>query len=51
MLWAVEAKHCDLIVKMTLRYLPENKVDERLDHLMTEEGRIVDGLELRAAVH
>ena len=51
MLWTVEAKHGNVFVKMALNYFPENEVYERLEYLMTEEGKIVEGLALRAAVH
>ena len=51
MLWTVEAKHGNIFVKMALEYFPKDVVYDRLEYLMTEEAKIVEGLELRAAVH
>jgi len=51
MLWTVEAKHGNVFVKMALEYFPEDKVYDRLEYFMTEEAKIVQNLELRAAVH
>jgi len=51
MLWTVEAKHGNIFVKMALQYFPEDQVYERLEYFMEEEAKIVQSLELRAAVH
>jgi tRNA 2-(methylsulfanyl)-N6-isopentenyladenosine37 hydroxylase len=51
MLWVSEAKHGNVFVKMALNYFPEKQVYARLDELNTAEGKIVDGLPLRAALH
>jgi tRNA 2-(methylsulfanyl)-N6-isopentenyladenosine37 hydroxylase len=51
MLWVSEAKHGNIFVKMALNYFPEKQVYARLDELNTAEGKIVDGLPLRAALH
>jgi tRNA 2-(methylsulfanyl)-N6-isopentenyladenosine37 hydroxylase len=50
-LWVSEAKHGNVFVKMALNYFPEKQVYARLDELNTAEGKIVDGLPLRAALH
>jgi len=51
MLWVSEAKHGNVFVKLALNYFPEKQVYARLDELNTAEGKIVDGLPLRAALH
>jgi tRNA-(ms[2]io[6]A)-hydroxylase len=51
MLWVSEAKHGNVFVKMALNYFPEKQVYARLDELNTAEGKIVDSLPLRAALH
>ena len=50
-LWVSEAKHGNVFVKMALNYFPEKQVYARLDELNTAEGKIVDNLPLRAALH
>ena len=51
MLWASEAKHGNIFVKMALNYFPEKQVYSRLDELNNAEGKIIDKLPLRAALH
>jgi len=51
MLWTSEAKHGHIYVKMALEYFPEEKVYERLEWWMEEEGKIVDALPIRPALH
>lgn len=51
MLWTSEAKHGHIYVKMALNYFPEEKVYDRLEWWMEKEGEVVDGLEIRAALH
>lgn len=51
MLWTSEAKHGNLYVDMALRYFPEKEVYERLAWFNEQEGAIVQGLEIRAALH
>jgi len=51
MLWTSEAKHGNLFVDMALAYFPENEVYERLNWFNEREGEIVQGLEIRAALH
>ncbi|MBS3915159.1 MAG: tRNA-(ms[2]io[6]A)-hydroxylase [Bacteroidetes bacterium] len=50
-LWASEAKHAHLFVKMALGYFTEKEVYERLDAFATEESRIIENLPIRAALH
>ena len=50
-LWASEAKHGNIFVKMALQYFPEEKVYRRLNELNDAEGRIIEKLPLRAALH
>lgn len=50
-LWVSEAKHGNIFVGMALRYFPEGQVYERLNTLNTAEGRIMETLPFRAALH
>lgn len=50
-LWASEAKHSHVFVHMALRYFEEQEVNQRLEQLLAEEAKIVQNLELRAALH
>jgi len=50
-LWASEAKHGNICVKMALNYFDEKRVYLRLKELNEAEGRIIGSLELRAALH
>lgn len=50
-LWASEAKHAHIFVKMALAYFPEVKVYQRLEEFAVEEARIVQHLPIRAALH
>ncbi|MFN0203544.1 MAG: tRNA-(ms[2]io[6]A)-hydroxylase [Bacteroidia bacterium] len=50
-LWASEAKHGNIFVKMCLNYFDEKTVYDRLHELMTAEGEIVRNLPIRAALH
>jgi tRNA-(ms[2]io[6]A)-hydroxylase len=51
MLWASEAKHGNIFVKMALEYYPKEEVYERLHYLTQEEGKICTLLPVRAALH
>jgi len=51
MLWTSEARHGNVYVKMALNYFPEEKVYDRLGYWVETEGKIVQGLEIRAALH
>ena len=50
-LWTSEAKHGNIFVKMALNYFDEKKVYARLNELNEAEGKIVESLELRPALH
>ena len=50
-LWASEAKHGNIFVKMALHYFPEDDVYARLDQLMQAEGKIITELPFRSALH
>ncbi len=51
MLWASEAKHGNLYVKLALLYFDEKLVYERLNRLAEIEAKILPTLPLRAALH
>jgi tRNA-(ms[2]io[6]A)-hydroxylase len=50
-LWTLEAKHGNIFVKMALTYFDEGNVYSRLKELNEAEGRIVETLKLRPALH
>jgi tRNA-(ms[2]io[6]A)-hydroxylase len=50
-LWTSEARHGNIFVKMALNYFDEKKVYSRLNELNEAEGKIVQTLELRPALH
>lgn len=50
-LWASEAKHGHVFVKMALNYFDEKTTYDRLHWWIEQEGKIIDGLEIRAALH
>ncbi|QCK15817.1 tRNA-(ms[2]io[6]A)-hydroxylase [Mangrovivirga cuniculi] len=50
-LWASEAKHGNIFVKMALLYFPEDEVYSRLDELNKIEGEILKELPIKAALH
>ena len=50
-LWASEAKHAHIFVKMALLYFSEKEVYYRLEAFSEEEARIVLNLPIRAALH
>ena len=50
-LWASEAKHGHVFVKMALNYFEEKQVYNRLSWWVDQEGEIIDGLEIRPALH
>lgn len=51
LLWESEARHGESFIDMALRYLPEAQVESRLQYMVAEEAKILQGLELRAALH
>lgn len=50
-LWASEARHGEVFVKMALNYFDEEDVYRRLDEMKTTEGEILNDLPIRAALH
>lgn len=50
-LWASEAKHAHIFVKMALGYFTEEQVYLRLEAFAEEEARIIGVLPIRAALH
>jgi tRNA-(ms[2]io[6]A)-hydroxylase len=50
-LWASEAKHGHIFVKMALNYFDEDKVYERLRYWIDIESEVIEGLEIKAALH
>jgi len=50
-LWASEAKHGHLFVKMALNYFPEEQVYNRLEWWGQQEAEVLNNLEIRAALH
>lgn len=50
-LWASEAKHGNIFVKMALNYFDETTVYKRLNELMQAEAVILQLLPLKAALH
>lgn len=50
-LWASEAKHGHVFVKMALNYFDEKNVYDRLAYFVDKEAEVLNGLEIRAALH
>jgi len=50
-LWASEAKHGHVFVKMALNYFEEKNVYDRLAWWIEKEAEIINNLEIRAALH
>lgn len=50
-LWASEAKHGNIFVKMALNYAPEDEVYDRLKELNNLEFEVLSSLPFRAALH
>ena len=50
-LWASEAKHGNIFVKMALNYFNENDVYQRLEELNTLEAEVLQSLPLKPALH
>jgi tRNA-(ms[2]io[6]A)-hydroxylase len=51
LLWASEAKHGNIFVKMALHYFPEKQVYDRLHWWLDREAEIIRQLPIRAALH
>jgi len=50
-LWASEAKHGNIFVKMALNYFEHDEVYNKLDELIQKEADILNSLPLRSALH
>jgi len=50
-LWASEAKHGHIFVKMALNYFEEPAVYARLEKLNEIEGQVLKGMPVTAALH
>lgn len=50
-LWVSEAKHGHIFVKMALEYFDKEKVYDRLEWWVEQEAKILQGLEIRPALH
>ena len=50
-LWASEARHGEVFVRMALNYFDEDPVYKRLEEMKALEGEILNNLEIRAALH
>ncbi len=50
-LWASEAKHGNIFVKMALNYFKEDEVYERLHELNEIEGEVLQSMPLKPALH
>ncbi|MEQ9405029.1 MAG: tRNA-(ms[2]io[6]A)-hydroxylase [Cyclobacteriaceae bacterium] len=50
-LWASEARHGEVFVKMALNYFEEEPVYQRLEEMKLKEGVILDELPIRPALH
>ncbi len=50
-LWTCEAKHGHIFVKMALNYFPEKEVYARLEEMIDREAEVIQGLQIRAALH
>ena len=50
-LWTSEAKHGHIFVKMALTYFDKDKVYDRLQWWVDQEGVVLDNLEIKAALH
>jgi tRNA-(ms[2]io[6]A)-hydroxylase len=50
-LWASEAKHGNVFVKMALNYFDKNVVYDRLEELNNIEGMVLNSLPIKPALH
>lgn len=50
-LWASEAKHGNIFVKMALNYFDKNVVYDRLEELNDIEGKVLNTLPIKPALH
>jgi tRNA-(ms[2]io[6]A)-hydroxylase len=50
-LWASEAKHGNMFVELALEYFAPDIVFSRLEELLEAEAQILEGLEIKSALH
>lgn len=50
-LWASEAKHGEVFVKMALNYFDEQDVYKRLEEMKIKEAQVLNALPIQAALH
>ncbi len=50
-LWASEAKHGEVFVRMALNYFPEQLVYERLGEMTEKESQIISSIPIKPALH
>ena len=50
-LWASEAGHAHIFVKMALNYFDKDQVYDRLNWWMEQEAEVIEQMEIRPAVH
>lgn len=50
-LWASEARHGEVFVRMALNYFDEKIVYKRLDEMLDDEGEVLKSLPLKPALH
>lgn len=50
-LWASEAKHGEVFVRMALNYFDEEPVNKRLELMKQDEAKILNSLPIKAALH
>ena len=51
LLWQSEGRHGEIFTKMAMTYFPETEVNARMDFLLAKEAEILDGLEIKSALH
>ncbi len=50
-LWACEARHGDVFMKMALNYFPTDEMNQRMEELVEAEAIIIADLEWRPSLH
>ena len=50
-LWACEARHGDVFMKMALNYFSADEINQRMTELVDAEAKIIAGLEWRPSLH
>jgi len=50
-LWACEARHGDVFMKMALNYFSEEEINQRMDEIVDAEAKIIADLKWRPSLH